>query len=174
MAVGAFNLTVSGANVGAAWVIPGSYILSLDTEAFESFTPPLLTHPFSPPGSEGAYRIEGTTVGGRFGRAVAWMPPSAEGEGALLAVSAPLANVNETDLVGEVTIYQAGSNGIDPVPVGRIQGVESAPNSLWRGVGRRPWQGRARAADWGSLRDCSRELNETHREHGTVYRVEVP
>ena len=92
----------------------------------------------------------------------------------MLAVSAPLANVNETDLVGEVTIYQAGSNGIDPVPVGRIQGVESAPNSLFgeelEGALGKAGRGLLIGVHYGTVP----ELNETHREHGTVYRVEVP
>jgi hypothetical protein len=72
LAVGAYNLAVLSDSVGAAWVIPGSYLASLVPVEFGGGTPDPL-YPFN---SElGSWRLEGRRDGERAGRSVALVPP---------------------------------------------------------------------------------------------------
>jgi len=72
LAVGGYNLVVLNDNVGAGWVVPGSYLETLTPEGAD-WQVPDTRHPLNT--EAGSWRIEGRRDGERIGRSVALVPP---------------------------------------------------------------------------------------------------
>lgn len=116
--------------VGAAWLVPGSYLASLSASAApweDGAAPP--TFALGPSGGERLLRVEGRLAGELFGAAVALVPAASAGGYGALAVGRPLSDLAGVTGAGAVSVYGWTEAGLDPRPVAGMGGETGRPGS---------------------------------------------
>ena len=132
--IGGYNLNVNGNNVGGAWFVPGSYLLTLEATPLVTGSEGTIPwQPMVPAGISGTYRIDGTHQGGRFGWSVAMIAHGAGPGRAALAIGEPRGALAGTPLSGGVHVFQvhpAASElaGVDLSPIALVIGESTRPN----------------------------------------------
>lgn len=125
LAVGGYNYVSVGNAVGAAWVIPGSYIKSktpieLVNNTLSAGDP---THLFLDASVAGNHQVKGATAGGKFGQSVALVPNISGNGRAGLAVGAPLANVYGSEQAGGAYLFRFDlATGLEATPMAAVGG----------------------------------------------------
>jgi len=121
LAIGGIYHWEAGEQVGAAWVVPGSYLSGLPREAIVGGRAPTDAAPMFP--GELGWQIEGRVHGEQTGRSVAFVPEAAAGGRDAVAVGAAYADIPGVYRAGGVRLYAAaGSSGIDPMPIAAFGG----------------------------------------------------
>lgn len=130
--VGGFNSTVNGTNVGSVWFIPGSYLMNLPVEPLLDFSLPTEVHPFTSGAAVGTFRLDGKSIGGRFGRSVAFVPDAGTKGYAAIAVGSPTADSGGVKLAGGVSVFRAPFEdsfaGMETEPFAVFLGTQLSPN----------------------------------------------
>ncbi len=129
LAVGAAAYRNELVEVGAAWVVPGQYLLALDADAHAPGAwpdDPTVHSLLDTDGPEGLVGVIGQEAGVGFGAAVAFVPPDGT-ESWRLAVGAPYSAAGGSPYSGAVWVYRwfpegSGQAGLDPQPWGLVVG----------------------------------------------------
>jgi len=129
LVVGGYFRSTGGNSTGAAWLVPGSYLLSLPREPFVSEMP-ILSPSIMSPNTGGPYIITGSLQDEQLGRSVALLPGLGENGTAGIAVGAPRSNLPGVDRVGgvQVHLWDSVNGGVNPVPWGAFGGESFTPN----------------------------------------------
>ena len=141
LVVGGSIFTVDFARVGAAWVVPGSYIASLPRQQISVGSLPSTgsteAWPVLPElGELGRYGVVGPMAASLFGDAVAMITDPVRPSRGALAVGIPLGNTGGTSFAGGVAVYRwvddgpDGRPGLDPVPYALFGGETLLPEGL--------------------------------------------
>lgn len=133
LAVGGSEYRVDGDPIGAAWIVLGSYLLTLPRQSFAPGALPAIDMTsvstlLPRPVDQERYGLIGTTVGGLFGDALALIPdPLTPGRHAL-AIGIPQGDVGGEPQGGGVVIHRYiddafnGLPGLDPIPHALLAG----------------------------------------------------
>ncbi len=135
LVVGAAAYRQDFAEVGAAWLVTGDYLLGLEPDVHDlGELPEDSTLHLLLPGDGLLSRqgVRGDEAGAYFGEAVALVPDPLDPTRALLAVGTPLGGIGGTDRSGGVALYRydVGIDGLmalDEVPWGLVVGESAAP-----------------------------------------------
>ncbi|MBT9556550.1 MAG: FG-GAP repeat protein [Myxococcales bacterium] len=111
LVTGAFNLTVGGNAVGAAWLLRGSWIAGQAAAAVPLATTPPPTVPFTAVGTTLPLRVDGATLNEQFGRSVALVPNAYSDGRAGVLVGSPLSASTGTALAGGARMYRFDGDG---------------------------------------------------------------
>jgi hypothetical protein len=113
IAAGGPGYVSAGADVGAAWLVSGAYVLSLPRERLREGMYPVV-HPMIDPAASGRRIATGRTRGGSFGFSVA-LVPSFSGSRAAVAVGVPFGVVGSVRS-GGVYLFDFRNGGLDAEP----------------------------------------------------------
>lgn len=139
--VGGAEHRVDFAELGGAWLIPGSHIVAQERATITpGVLPDLTEHVYFAPddGLGDTYGLIGPAAASLFGEAVAFVEDPAGGTA--LAVGVPQGGVGGTALSGGVALYRFGDDdgdgveGIDAVPFALVVGEDFAPLGQLGGV----------------------------------------
>lgn len=139
LAVGGSNYRIDFSSVGAAWVVPGAYLLTLPRQSISAGNLPSTTstdlYTLLPElGDLGRYGLVGPIAASNFGEAVALLPDPVTPGRAALAVGSPRGNYGGTFAAGGVAIHRwipdalAGQPGLDDIPYAIFGGESELPN----------------------------------------------
>ena len=120
LAIGGPGLTIGGDRVGAAWIVPGSYLATRSTVSVVDDAPPGVVHPFVEPTRSGNFFITGAVNGEAFGAAVALVPQVSSRGRAGLLVGAPYADFVGAPLTGGALMYRYNRAGTPRQPLGIV------------------------------------------------------
>ncbi len=149
LAVGSTDYQRGTSELGAAWLVPGGYLLTLPAESMSDGELPdaeTLGYEAMLPrdGLLDDHGVVGTLAGGLFGAQVALIEDPLDPDGAALAVSAPLADLGGVALAGGVGVWRFvdedgdGVGGLGSQPWALIGGETALPGgelgaTLWGG-----------------------------------------
>jgi hypothetical protein len=105
LVVGAVGHLKAGNQVGAAWVVRGSYLAKLTSEVWVDGSAPLAKLPLLDPAGVGL-AVEGAAVGERAGSAVAIVPRTSSTAFAGIVVGSPLGAAGGVPLSGHVRVHR--------------------------------------------------------------------
>lgn len=139
MVVGGTAFTVEFARLGGAWVIPGSYLLTLPRQFLSSSALPssgsTTVSPILPErGDLGRYGVVGPMASSEFGRAIALIPDPLDSSRGAVAVGMPLGNAGGVSFAGGVAIYRwqdsslGGQPGLGELPYALFAGETALPS----------------------------------------------
>jgi len=124
IATGGYGYSYQGTQVGAAWIIPGSYVVSkTPVKLINNVIPSAPAYPFLDGTVAGNHHVHGVTAGGRFGDSVA-LVPNLSGDGrAGLAVGTRLGSINAPDNAGGALLYTyEAATGLQTTPIATLSG----------------------------------------------------
>ncbi len=120
LAVGGPGFTIGGDRVGAAWIVPGSYLSTRATVSVVDDSPPGVVHPFVDPNRSGVFFVTGSVNGERLGESVALVPQvSGRGRAGLL-VGAPYSGFAGPPLTGGAMMFRYNRAGTPRQPLGIV------------------------------------------------------
>ena len=129
LVVGGYRLNVNGVVSGAAWLVPGEYILTLPREPVVDGASPGQIHNYLPLSfGSGIWRVDGEDADEWFGAAVELVPDLSEPGRAGLAIGGPFGARSGVVRAGGVKLFRVDADpasptyGIDPEPVAFIGG----------------------------------------------------
>jgi len=130
LAVGGHDFRLDGNAVGAAWIVPGSYLAALAAHA-EPWVDGEVPHyfPLSPAGNTDRLRLEGRLAGEQFGLAVALSPPAPDEAYGALIVGRPRSGLPGVSAAGAVSVFAWTPDGLDRSPVAGAGGETARPGS---------------------------------------------
>lgn len=130
LAVSANGRVGNVANLGGAWLLPGSWLVSLPRQRFTPGTVQADDITTVDPGEEGVRRVVGDAVGQQFGSAVALLSAPARGSGGRVALGASRSAMSGTSLSGGVRLHAASDAGLNPAPLAEFGGEATRPEGL--------------------------------------------
>lgn len=127
--VGGYSRSTVGNSTGAAWLVPGWYLLTLPREPLVTGALPSTSNPMLPPVG-GPWTLVGSVQDEHFGRSVAFVPGIGPGGTDGVAIGAARSNLCGVDRTGGVRIHVADASGagFDPSPWGMVGGESFTPN----------------------------------------------
>ena len=122
---------VDFSEVGGAWLVPGSHVVTLPRQSASGGFPTAQDtdwhYPLPGTGLDAPYAMPGWQAGSLFGTAIALLPDPTQPGQQLIAVGTPFGSQGGTPWSGGVRVYRWVDGGIDPVPWAVVMGESDSP-----------------------------------------------